>query len=310
MSELHHPHLRAVDWRAQSYDTLFADEMPGRAADDIDPSSLSMAGLCRNTARHTGLYPDVLKRRLKALPYAINEILYTHDVEAQEGEEKGLFAFTSDEHRQLVGGLVFDICKQWEITQSKHKRQPLVSAAVEAKRWLVVETAAAVMSAANKHNGFDIVKNKSDRETLVKVISCWGPNFSQQWFSGDALREWFTSQQMSPTEQTEWHEAFTPFVRKRFLSSGILNPFSALERVKYHLDVTLSDESIGAYLGWTPELTAKIFSNSVRRRLALSNISDPLKACREWVRGEIKIEVWTDKARDARLAENNIRFDV
>ncbi|HEX8762837.1 MAG TPA: hypothetical protein VF733_03710 [Candidatus Saccharimonadales bacterium] len=308
MSEVNQSQLHPIDHRVASYEFLFAGEIPTESTTDtdIDRANMSMAGLCRATVRHTGQYPRVLRRRLDDLPHAIDDILEFHDAQAREGDEKAIFAFTDDQHRQLVGGLVCDVLKQWEITRSKNSQGPLVSTAIDAKRWLVVETAAAIMSAANKYNGFDIQKNKSDQETLVKVISCWGPEFSRQWFNGDILSTWFAARQMPPEEQMEWHATFSPFMRKRFVASSILNPLAALERVKYHLEFTLSDENIAAYLDWDTELTAEAFTGTVRKRLALSNISDPLKACQDWVNGEKRLGEKRDKALNGRLINKGV----
>lgn len=306
MSEVNQSYLHPMDHRVVSYDFLFAGEIPSETTANIDGANLSMAGLCRATVRHTGQYPHALRQRLDDLPHTIDTILEHHDIQARAGDEKAAFAFTNDQHRQLVGELVSGVFKQWEITRSKNNQRPLVSAVVDTKRWLVIETAAAVMTAADKHNGFDIQKNKSDRENLVKVISCWGPEFSRRWFNGDVLSAWLEGQQISPEEQAEWQEIFSPFMRKRFINSSILNPLGALERVKHHLEITLSDKNIAAYLGWSIELTAEVFTRSVRRQVALSYISDPLKACRAWVNGEKSLGETRDKTLNSRLAKNSL----
>jgi NTP pyrophosphatase (non-canonical NTP hydrolase) len=78
-------------------------------------------------------------------------------------------------------------------------------------------------------------------------------------------------------------ETFTKKIRLRLAVANISNPLKAIQKVGEHLKDTLSDKKILAALEeiglvFTLEEVTEIFTERVRLRFAVGNISDPLKA--------------------------------
>jgi len=134
----------------------------------IDSQDVGHAGLCRATERHTGRHSKELEEHLLYMGYNIATILGVHNQQAKADNGPAIFAFTDYEHEQLVGGLVTEA--QWEIIRSKNKDDFLLPASPNhPTKWMVIEVAAALMAAASKDNGFNIIKNKGDRKALVQA---------------------------------------------------------------------------------------------------------------------------------------------
>jgi hypothetical protein len=78
--------------------------------------------------------------------------------------------------------------------------------------------------------------------------------------------------------EAEAADVFTPGMRVRFASGNISDPLKAIERVKSHLDNTLSDTGIAEALGISKAESADVFTRGIRVHFAVNNIFDPLKA--------------------------------
>jgi len=70
----------------------------------------------------------------------------------------------------------------------------------------------------------------------------------------------------------------------------------ALDTVKHHLEVTLSDANIANRLSWSEAEVQEIFSPNLRKRFAVYNISDPLKALEDWEKGNL-VNGWISNNR-------------
>ena len=74
---------------------------------------------------------------------------------------------------------------------------------------------------------------------------------------------------------------------KEWKKMCIRDSLKALSKVKYNLDVVLSDVSIADSLGCSAELVAKIIYPSLRKHFAIHNIDNPLKGFLAWLDGGI-----------------------
>jgi hypothetical protein len=70
-------------------------------------------------------------------------------------------------------------------------------------------------------------------------------------------------------------------MKKVLASTYISNPLEALRKVKYNLENILSDENISKELNWDIEEVRGIITPSIKKHLAISNISNPLEALRK-----------------------------
>jgi hypothetical protein len=204
-----------------------------------------------------------------------------------EYDSDAVFAFVDDESREQVASIVQRIFTQWEITFYNNKRDVLLPSKDSQTKWLVVEAAAAVMAAGTVENEFKLDEDINDRSRLATIIASWGPEFTRQWMDGTILRRWVEEQAIPETEQAEWLEEFTPKLRKYFAINNVSDPLKALSKVKYNLDIVLSNESIADILGCSAEMVAKIIYPSLRKHFAVHNIDNPLKGFLEWKDGRI-----------------------
>jgi hypothetical protein len=94
------------------------------------------------------------------------------------------------------------------------------------------------------------------------------------------------AQQLNITLE-EAQELFPKWLRLRFAVGNISNPLDALQRVKQHLDTTLTDENIAQQLNITLEEAQQLFSKGLRLYFTINNISNPLEALKNWLEGKI-----------------------
>lgn len=78
-------------------------------------------------------------------------MLVEHDLSAKLGDE-AIFAFVNNEARQTVSEIVCDVLTQWEVTHNRNNLHPLINESNSNAKWLVIETAAAIMSSGTKDN--------------------------------------------------------------------------------------------------------------------------------------------------------------
>jgi hypothetical protein len=79
----------------------------------------------------------------------------------------------------------------------------------------------------------------------------------------------------------EVRSIITSSMKKVLASTYISNPLEALRKVKYNLENILSDENISKELNWDIEEVRGIITPSIKKHLAISNISNPLEALRK-----------------------------
>jgi hypothetical protein len=70
-------------------------------------------------------------------------------------------------------------------------------------------------------------------------------------------------------------------MKKVLASTYISNPLEALKKVKYNLEQVLTDENISKELDWDIEEVRSIITSGIRKRLTVSNISNPLEALKK-----------------------------
>ena len=276
-----------IQMREQRYSRLFDGELmyinPSQAQVD-----LGMSALARTTNR-AGARPPELSEHLDTLPLIIDNILERHDLDAfgwppyelDGGSANALFGFVSPEGQEIVTGIVADIFRQWEITRSRHGLQPLATEGDSDARWLVVETAAAVMYCAANSSNFNLIKNRSDRESIAKIITCWGPKFAEKWFDGTILSNWAAQNNMTEEELEHWRATFSPSTLKHLADTNTSDPLGALEKIKHHLEVTLTDQNIAKHLGWSRTQVSETFSASERMKFAVHNRANPIGALKQ-----------------------------
>jgi len=278
-----------VDLRLARYDTLFRGELPYEPLPgDVE---IGISGLCRIT-NNRGVRKLDLNKHLNNLPTIIDEILLEHDLAAMDGNE-AIFAFIDDDTRAKVGSIVSGIFTQWEVTHNRQGLDILLPNKDSQAKWLVVETATAVMQVVGDVANLNIKTNK-ECQNISKIIYNWGPRFAKQWFDGTIIKQWMDSENIAEQEQTEWLNIFTPNVRKHLAVYYISDPLKALSQVKENLEVHLTDQSIAKHLNWTESEAQVVFTPSLRKHLAVKNISDPLKALSQ-VKENLKVHL-TDQS--------------
>ncbi|HUY53445.1 MAG TPA: hypothetical protein VMV24_02630, partial [Candidatus Dormibacteraeota bacterium] len=165
--------------RNECYNILFRGELP--YAPLVDNVEISIAGLCRAT-RRSGLHAATLQERLDKIPDIVSDILIEHDLTAMDAySTDSVFAFVDDESRERVTSIVQLIFTQWEITFYNNKQDALLLSKDSQTKWLVIETAAAVMAAGTVENGFKLDEDIKDRSKLATIIASWGPEFTREW---------------------------------------------------------------------------------------------------------------------------------
>jgi DNA-directed RNA polymerase specialized sigma subunit len=120
---------------------------------------------------------------------------------------------------------------------------------------------------------------------------------ASEWMSGSIINRWLSEQEMSEGEKDAYLEVFTPSMRTYFAINSITNPLKAVERVKVHLDTTLSDANIAKVLDIDEADVVDVFTPGIRTHFAVNNISDPLQAIE-------RVKVYLDTTlSDANIAE-------
>ncbi len=285
----------AVYQRDGRYDSLFRGELPYEPIPE--DAQVGISGLCRATNRASRRDP-ILNDHLDHLPLLIDEILVDHDLRAMSGEE-AIFSFIEDKDRKEVSAVVSETFKLWEIAQARNKLDFLITNPESESKWLVIETAAAVIQ--TKETGSFDLSNKLDSKNLAKIIACWGPKFAKEWFNYSILNQWIEQEKLPIEDQNEWREIFTPGILKHFAVRNVNNPLSAIKKVKYYLERVLTISNISQELGWSEAETKEMFTPGILKRFAINNISDPLSACIEWVRGNLSVNVDKNRSRDNKL---------
>ena len=264
-----------VEIRPELYDFLFAGELPHAPLPDVNRIGLS--GLCRSTRRSGNRSPE-LREHLDDIPMIVGEILAEQDFAARQPDGQAVFSFLDGESREVVAGIVSDIFTQWEVTNSKHGVGKLVASRAEPAKWLVVETAAAVMSVAGPELGFNIRKYSTDRKYLAKIIYSWGPGFARQWLDGTIVDRWTEDCSMDQDQKARWSKILSNDNLKKIAACNMNDPIKALDDLKFNLDTALSSESIAQKFGWTVEEAEDFFKPTLRTEVGLgsSNIDAAL----------------------------------
>lgn len=287
----------AVEQREERYEALFA----GEVSFDSTESHLSISGLCRDTVRKGRRKPELVDR-IEALPHIVDTVLDEHDTAANEGQDS-IFAFRDERTKKIVSEVVQEVFTQWEVVRSRRGLSPMIRNAEDENKWLVIETAAAVMAASSTDGGFDILNCATDRAIVAKLISSRGPRFAQEWVDGTIISGWLSEQQLSEEEQKGFLRMLTPGARKHAIRHHIDNPLSFIERIKNNVEVVLTDENIAAHLGWSVDEAREMFTPTIRKYFAIGNAADPLAACKAWVEGSISISRYHhDTTRDNKLS--------
>ena len=216
--------LCPIENREGMYDTLFRGELPYEPLPD--DAQVGISGLSRITNRG-GVRTEILNNHLSKLPTLIDHMLVEHDLSAKLGDE-AVFAFANNEARQTVSEIVCDIFTQWEVTHNRNNLHPLINESNSNAKWLVIETAAAIMSSGTKDNNFNLSR-ANDKQQIAKLISSWGPKFIKQWFNGTIINQWLDNQHLTDIEKQQWQEIFSPSLRKHFAVSNISDPLKAME---------------------------------------------------------------------------------
>ncbi len=259
--------------RAERYNTLFADELS--VYTPTEEAQVGISGLTRATLR-TGGRSQELRQHLSDLDQIISTILLEHD-QASRQDGNSLFAFMNDDSRRVMTDVTTQVFTQWELALNRRGHDFLLDTPNSTSRWLVVETAAAVMAANTPDHGFNLNSSQGDREDFASIIASWGPEYVRRWFDGSIIRDWLQRQGIQGGEQDAWLEQFTPKMLKELASTSLGNPIGALERVRHNFDVVLSDENLITKLGWSRKDIRTLFTPSLRRFLAL-RYSDAEKA--------------------------------
>lgn len=268
--------------RQERYDALFAGELP---YEPLPPEmEVGVSGLARIT-RRGGARSAQTREYLEQVPEIIDNILKEHDIEAHDPDSlNAIFSFVDSseasalESRQLVGSVVAKIFVQWEVTHTKRGLDRLLCS--EGGRWLVLETACAVMDTATSYNELNL-ENKVEAQLVTTMLASWGPRFVSQWLDGSVLRQWAEHNDLSSTEIDELRELFSPAALRAFMEGNPMDPLGGLEKVKHHLDVTLTDENMAEALGWSIDEIQQTFPPSRRLYLATNYVGDPLRAARK-----------------------------
>lgn len=100
---------------------------------------------------------------------------------------------------------------------------------------------------------------------------------------------------------------FTPGDRTFLAIHNIAAPLEGAAQVKAHLQVTLSDQNIAAFLGWDEADVREIFPPSIRKLFAIRHMANPLKGCRDWANGTISIGGLHGTVRDRKLRRRQLR---
>lgn len=113
------------------------------------------------------------------------------------------------------------------------------------------------------------------------------------------LEEVLTDQNIA--DRLSWSEAeasevIKPGLRKLLAVSYINDPLKGLEKVKHNLEKILTDANIAESFGLSEAQAASLVPPSMRRRFAVNNIAQPLKACGQWLVGEVPVNPRTDCA--------------
>ncbi len=267
------PNIAAVNLREARYDTLFLGELPYEPMPE--EAYVGIAGLCRvtNTSRKRS---DALNEHLDKLPGIIDNILLNHDIAARQ-DQAAIFGFIKPETRQDVSTIVSDIFKKWEITHDRQGLGTLVDSAYTPARWLVIETAAAVVQVVGENSHNFKLSNKTDGDLAVGNINDPLKALDKIKANLRVLSDTSAIAKRLGWSEAEVEEVFTPGIRKYLAVHNINDPLKALDKIKANLE-TLSDiPAIAKRLGWREAEVEKVLTLSTRKHLAVHNINDPLK---------------------------------
>ena len=309
-----------IDNRPVAYEALFAGQLPYEpqpAEEDI-----GLAGLWRVYTSKAGSAGKELGTYLDQLPDRITKILAAHERQSRLNEpdksnepDKPVAFFSlinPEESLPVITTLTTEIFKCWEKSAYRNGYRPLLPDEFEvptannkqgreerlahllAGQELIVETASAVIEVYMSLGTKKPIQEMSnqDKRLITKLLANWGPQMATEWLNGGILERWLAGQNYDVSERAQWHEVFTPSVRKRFAVYNITDPLAALERVKTNLQEVLTDDNIANRLNWRPDEVAEVFTPSMRKRFAVHNITDPLAAL-ERVKTNLQ-EVLTD----------------
>ena len=305
-----HPNL--VDNREVAYEALFQGELPYEP--QPDEQDIGLSGLYREYTSKKGRPRGIEESHYDRIPEIINAILSDHESlsRSPEGANGGaIFSFLKPEYQTIIMELTSGAIIKWEKALIRNEQPFLISedtghlddisnerlAHLVGMQSLVIETAAAAIGSLPAFVENPAKPTKTEKEDLSKIISNWGPNFVNEWFSGKIIEEHFRQSGLDDAEIQELLDTFTPSMRRYFAVGNINNPMEALDRVKANLE-SLSDEAIAERLGWSEEEAGEFITPSIRRRFAVSNITDPMEALD---RVKANLESLSDEAIAERL---------
>jgi DNA-directed RNA polymerase specialized sigma subunit len=286
---------KTIEDRVVAYESLFNGELPYNTMPE--EADIGIAGLWRAFVCKDGRTGDDLALLLDNVPGTVQEILTYHQHASSQEDGNAVFGLLYPEVAlPIVTGITTRIMTLWEKALYRHGEPSMLTtkrdatgdlskeqsgerlAHLLASQQLVVETAAAVVQVLPLWVKDLYKPSKNSEDGVAKILASWGPQFLTEWMNGTIIGKWLDTMQLSEAERQDWNELFNDSTKKRFAVGNISDPLKALGRVKDHLEVTLSDENIAKELGWSVEDVRQIFTNHMKKRFAVSNIANPLKA--------------------------------
>jgi hypothetical protein len=301
-----------VENREVAHEALFQGELPYEP--QPEEQDIGLSGLWRAHTQKGGRKGEIVDSHFDEIPKIVDAILSNHEKLSRSSEGANgaaIFSFLNPELQEIVTEITTGAIKNWELALYRNEQPFLLGkdtrhlddisnerlAHLVGMQSLVIETAAAAIGSLPAFVENPAKPTKTEKEDLSKIISNWGPNFVNEWFSGKIIEEHFRQSGLDDAEIQELLDTFTPSMRRYFAVGNINNPMEALDRVKANLE-SLSDEAIAERLGWSEEEAGEFITPSIRRRFAVSNITDPMEALD---RVKANLESLSDEAIAERL---------
>jgi len=296
--------------RPNAYEALFLGELPYEP--QPDKQDIGLSGLWRVHTEKKGMNGNNLNALLDTLPGNVLTILQEHDrhSRSESGDDgEAIFSFIdTQQYLPIVADISSMSAKLWEKSLWRNNHGSVVAtelvptpnstnhseandirlAHLLASKSIVIEAAAAVMQVLPIFADKPLKPTNDEKVGLARILANWGPQFLTEWMNGSIIDNWLQDKQLSPQEQQQWKDSFTPGIRKYFAVNNISDPLAALDKVKDNLEL-LSDATIAERLGWSQAEVKDAITPSIRKHFAVNNISDPLAALDAYVEGELSI---------------------
>ena len=289
-----------LDNRAAAYEALFLGELPYNP--QPDEADIGLSGLWRVHTPKRGRNGDELNYHLDTIPSQVYGLLLEHDIAAHNPDEpvETIFGLLDPKTTlPIISNITSQALTLWEKALWRNQYGPVVStngtnpveaggvedAAKErlanllAKKSLVIETAAAAMWVLPIFSRNALQPTRKEQADLAKILANWGPQFLVEWMDGSIITRWLDSLGITQTEKQDLlSTTFTPAIRKYLAVHNITDPLAALDRVKTNLDLLNDNQTLAERLGWSETEVTATFTPTIRKYLAVNNITDPLAA--------------------------------